>query len=210
MSILLSYMLLGLSLSAPIGPINAAQLDAGIKKGFLHSWFVGIGAMVADMLYMLLVYLGFVHFINIPFMKSFLWLFGCFVLVYTGIESLLRASKLQLSAINPSPSEPLSRSFISGFFMSLSNPMTILFWVGIYGSVIADASVTQQGTKLIVSSLAILGGIVLWDLTMASVASSFRRWLSGSLLRVVAVLSGCSLIGFGLYFGFEAIRLMLG
>lgn len=34
MSIFLSYVFLGLSLAAPIGPINAAQLDKGIKMGF--------------------------------------------------------------------------------------------------------------------------------------------------------------------------------
>ena len=34
MSIFISYMILGLSLSAPVGPVNAAQLDKGIKKGF--------------------------------------------------------------------------------------------------------------------------------------------------------------------------------
>ena len=44
MNIFFSYIILGLSLAAPIGPVNAAQLDHGIKNGFLHSWFVGLGA----------------------------------------------------------------------------------------------------------------------------------------------------------------------
>ncbi len=53
MSIFISYLFLGLSLSAPIGPINAAQLDRGIKKRlFLQAWLVGVGAMTADALYM--------------------------------------------------------------------------------------------------------------------------------------------------------------
>jgi len=42
LGIVFGYIFLGLSLSAPIGPINAAQLDAGIKKGFwqfLVNWF---------------------------------------------------------------------------------------------------------------------------------------------------------------------------
>lgn len=43
MSVFLSYIFLGLSLAAPIGPVNAAQLDKGIKGGFLHAWFVGLG-----------------------------------------------------------------------------------------------------------------------------------------------------------------------
>ncbi|KRF43481.1 hypothetical protein ASG93_00710 [Paenibacillus sp. Soil787] len=59
---ILSFFLLGLSLSAPIGPINAAMLDKGIKQGFLHAWVVGIGAMIADALLMILIYFGLVHF----------------------------------------------------------------------------------------------------------------------------------------------------
>ena len=40
MGIFLSYVFLGLSLSAPMGPINAAQLEKGIRSGFsrLDSW----------------------------------------------------------------------------------------------------------------------------------------------------------------------------
>lgn len=89
-----SYMLLGLSLAAPIGPINAAQLDKGIKNGFLHAWFLGIGATSVDALYMLVVYFGSVHFLSSDFMKTFLFSFGCFVLIYTGIEGLMSAGKI--------------------------------------------------------------------------------------------------------------------
>ncbi len=88
MNIFLSYILLGLSLAAPIGPINAAQIDKGIRHGFMHSWLIGVGAVVADGVYMLVVYLGVVHFLETSFMKTFLWSFGCFVLIYTGIETL--------------------------------------------------------------------------------------------------------------------------
>ncbi|MCS0542837.1 LysE family translocator, partial [Aeromonas veronii] len=62
MGVLFSYVLLGLSLAAPIGPVNAAQLDRGIKYGFLHAWLVGVGAVLADGVYMLIVYLGLVSF----------------------------------------------------------------------------------------------------------------------------------------------------
>ena len=74
----LSYIFLGLSLAAPIGPINAAQLEKGVKQGFWDAWILGWGAILADGIYMALVYLGVVHFLEIPFMKTFLWLFGFF------------------------------------------------------------------------------------------------------------------------------------
>lgn len=51
MSVLFSYIILGISLSAPIGPINAAQLDRGARHGFMHAWILGLGAMFADLVY---------------------------------------------------------------------------------------------------------------------------------------------------------------
>ncbi|MGZ7444609.1 LysE family transporter [Paenibacillus sp. TH7-28] len=203
----ISYVLLGISLSAPIGPVNAAQLDKGIRGGFFHAWLVGIGALAADILYMLLVYFGVVHFLNTPFMKTFLWLFGFFILTYTGIESLKEAGKVELNEMRGG--EPLMKSLLSGFMMSVSNPLSILFWLGIYGSVLAQAASTAGKPELIVNSCAIITGLILWDLTMAGFASMFRRFLTNRILVVISVLSGLSLIGFGLYFGYEAALLLV-
>ncbi|OMD58083.1 hypothetical protein BSK62_11555 [Paenibacillus odorifer] len=81
-------MILGLSLSAPLGPINAAQLNKGLRGGFMPAWIVGLGAVSADIIYMLLVYFGLIHLLDAPFVKVFLWLFGFFVLVYSGVDSI--------------------------------------------------------------------------------------------------------------------------
>ncbi|WP_284638623.1 LysE family translocator [Paenibacillus silviterrae] len=205
MSIFFSYIFLGLSLAAPIGPINAAQLNKGLRSGFWHSWLVGLGAMIADMVYMLLVYFGVVHFLSTPFMQTFLWLFGCFVLCYTGIESLMGAGKITNARDDD---ESLVKSFFSGFLMSLSNPLTILFWLGIYGSVLAKTAKTAGPEELVLYSCAIMLGVVLWDITMASMASTFRKYLTARLLTLISILSGLSLIGFGLYFGLEACKML--
>src|SRR3954463_8618172 len=116
MNVFFNYIFFGLSLAAPIGPINAAQIDRGIRNGFLHAWFVGVGAVLADAIYMLIVYIGVVQFLATPFMKTFLWSFGSFVLLYTGVESLINAGKLTFDQNRNK--EPLVRSFLSGFFMS--------------------------------------------------------------------------------------------
>lgn len=208
MSLFLSYVLLGLSLAAPIGPVNAAQLDRGIKYGFLHSWLVGIGAMIADGIYMLIVYLGLVTFIDAPFVQTFLWLFGAFVLVYTGIESFISAGKIDIK--NTRNREPFYRAFFSGFMMSLTNPLTILFWLGIYGSILARTASMATKNELILYSSAIIVGLLLWDLTMATVSSSFRKVLTSRLLILISAISGISLIGFGIYFGYQGIKLLFG
>lgn len=208
MNVFFSYILLGLSLAAPIGPINAAQIDSGIKNGFTHSWFVGIGATIADMIYMFIVYFGVFHFIQTPIVKTFLWLFGCFVLVYTGIESLCKANQIHRSDIRESKS--LLLSFGSGFFMSITNPLTILFWLGIYGSVLANTAASSTSAELIMYSCAIFIGIFLWDITMAAVSSSFRNLLKSRALVIISILSSASLILFGLFFGYKGMTLLFG
>jgi L-lysine exporter family protein LysE/ArgO len=200
----ISFVFLGLSLAAPIGPINAAQLEKGIKNGFFHSWFVGLGAIIADAFYMLLVYLGFVHFLEKPIIQSFLWSFGSFVLFYTGIESLVGAGKITTNLGRNT--EPLFKSFLAGFLLSIANPLTILFWLGIYGSVLAKTIAHSDSGDLITNSMAMFSGLLLWDFAMALLSSTFRKFLTRSLLTFIAYISGLSLIGFGCYFGFQAIK----
>lgn len=172
--ILLGYVILGLSLSAPIGPINAAQLDKGIRGGFMPAWFVGLGAIAADIIYMLLVYFGIVHLLELPFVRVFLWMFGCFVLIYTGVESIKNAGTLAPSQMRGDDSE-LVKSFTQGFLMSLFNPLSIMFWLGIYGSVLAKAVNDSPMDQLLIYSGAIIFGVLLWDLFMATTVSFFAN-----------------------------------
>lgn len=128
-NVFIGYMILGLSLSAPLGPINAAQLDKGLRGGFMPAWIVGLGAVSADIIYMLLVYFGLIHLLDAPFVKVFLWLFGFFVLVYSGVDSIKNTR--EISGIEMRGNDvSLSKSYLSGFLMSLFNPLSILFgWV---------------------------------------------------------------------------------
>ncbi|WP_407271715.1 LysE family transporter [Radiobacillus sp. PE A8.2] len=207
MSHFISYVFLGLSLAAPIGPINAAQLDKGIKYGFLHAWLIGLGSVTADIIYMLTVYFGVVQLLEYPLIKSFLWSFGCFVLIYTGIESLTKSHSITTSSERSSKNTAL-RTYITGFLLSISNPLTILFWLGIYGSILAKTASEYGISQLSLYSCAIILGLLLWDVTMAIISSSFRKLLNNRILYGISVLSGISLIGFGCYFGYQAFTLL--
>ncbi|CAM3741494.1 LysE family transporter [Mesobacillus zeae] len=206
MSIFFGYIFLGLSLAAPIGPVNAAQMDKGIRSGFLHAWLLGLGAVTADIVYMLAVYMGVVRFLETPLIQTFLWLFGSFVLLYTGIESVAGAGKI---VMRDNKDESKSKSFISGFLMSISNPLTILFWLGIYGSVLAKAASSYGTSELVLYSSAIILGLVTWDIVMAAISSSFRKLLTVRILTWISVLSGISLIAFAIYFGYQAAKILL-
>ncbi|MEG3530061.1 LysE family transporter [Bacillus paranthracis] len=206
MGIFLSYVFLGLSLSAPMGPINAAQLEKGIRSGFFHAWILGIGVLLADVIYMALIYLGVIHFLEKDIIKLFLWSFGAFVLIYTGIESVKNANQISIS--NTRNDDSIIKSFFSGFFMSLSNPLTILFWLGIFGSILAKAASSYNKEQLLLYSFGTILGIFIWDITMASTSSIFRKILNTRILSLITVISGISLIIYGLYFGFQTYQII--
>ncbi|WP_159881777.1 LysE family translocator [Paenibacillus puerhi] len=208
LSTFLTYIVLGLSMSAPIGPINAAQLDQGLRYGFWHAWAVGFGGLFADILYMALVYMGVAHVIETPLAQLGLWLFGSVVLFYMGAEALLAAGKpVEASGHGESS---IRRSLATGFLMSVSSPLTILFWLGIFGSVLAKTFSTLDTQSLLLHSAAIVFGIVLWDVVMALAASVFRKRLSARAIFVISVVSGSSLIAYALYFSLTAARVIFG
>jgi threonine/homoserine/homoserine lactone efflux protein len=205
--LLVSYIFLGITLAAPIGPVNSARLDKGIKNGFWHAWIVGTGSMIADGIFMIMIYFGLVNFLDIPIIQIFLWLFGGFVLIYSGVESILGANKFSLD--NRRQKDSLLRCFLTGFIMSITSPLSILFWLGIYGSILAKtASSYGTGDLLIYSSMIFLG-LAVWDIMVAALTSGLRNYLNYKSLIIVSVLSGMSLIGFGLYFGYQGIQALI-
>ncbi|MGG3564651.1 LysE family transporter [Neobacillus rhizosphaerae] len=206
-SILISYIILGFTLAAPIGPVNSARLDKGIKNGFWHAWIVGAGSMIADGVFMFLVYLGMVQFLGIPIVQIFLWLFGGFVLIYSGIESIKNANTITLSYCRQKDS--LFKCFLTGFIMSITSPLSILFWLGIYGSVLAKTAQTNGTESLLIYSSMIFLGLTFWDVFVAALTTGFRKLLNVKSLIAISIVSGASLIVFGLYFGYQGIDALL-
>lgn len=201
--IYLSYIILGLTLAAPIGPVNAARLDKGLKNGFWHAWAVGAGSMVADAVFMLSVYLGVVQFLDQPIIQIFLWLFGGFVLIYSGIESIATANRFHFHYQRKN--ESIFRCFSVGFVMSISSPLSILFWLGIYGSVLAKTAANYGKTDLLIFSSMIFLGLAIWDVFVALVTSVFRKYVSLKYIIATSIISGLSLVGFGLYFAYQGL-----
>ena len=207
MNSILTYVFLGISMAATIGPVKTVLLNTGLKNGFFHAWFFSLGALTTDVIYMFVVYFGIGQFIDSELLKTILWSFGCFVLLYTGIENLLSLHKIEMDS-NTKKRTRLRQSIMSGFFMSLLNPLTILFWLGIYGSILAKNAGTTTIYQIIILSIAILVGIILVDFLMSFFSSVARKLLSTRLLKIVSFISAILMIVFGLYFGKMAFQLL--
>jgi threonine/homoserine/homoserine lactone efflux protein len=90
--------------------------------------------------------------------------------------------------------------------MSITSPLSILFWLGIYGSVLAKTSLNYGTGQLLIYSSMIFIGLTLWDVFVASLTTGFRRFLTNNSSFAISLISGLSLIGFGVYFGYQGLN----
>ena len=73
---LFTYILLGLSLAIPAGAMTVQMTKQGMRNGFVHGWFVGIGGMTVDLSLIVLIYLGFSSVLTNPWVETVMWLLG--------------------------------------------------------------------------------------------------------------------------------------
>lgn len=200
---LIQNIILGISLAAPIGPVNIEVIKRGLKHGFLPAFLLSLGAAAADTTYLLLIYFGLSKFINIPIVKTYIWFFGAIVLLYIGYLSVKEFfNRIDLENSNQKASR---NSFIAGYLITISNPMTIVWWLGVFGAIIGSSIQNVSKTTALIGSLTIILGVLLWFFALAILLHFGKRFINEKTMRHISMFAGIILIGFGLYFGYNAI-----
>jgi L-lysine exporter family protein LysE/ArgO len=200
----LRNVLLGISVAAPIGPASLAIIQAGMDAGFGRAFATAIGAILADLTFLLVVTFGLASIVQRPQVQIGLWVGGAAVMIYLGLRSLQRGfSGLDMAGDERS----IDRSpLLVGYAVNIANPVAIVWWVGIFGSLLAEnADHTSVWASLLVAS-SILLGIFLWHTGLSLASHGGRRWLDGRVLRLVSGAAGLALIGFGIRFAGLAIK----
>ncbi|MDP5273380.1 LysE family transporter [Chengkuizengella axinellae] len=207
MSLLLfKHIILGLSIAAPIGPINIEILRRGLSQGFWSSLFVGAGGMTADCILMFLMYQGFARLLTIQGVQLTLIIFGAVVLIHTGLQSLLKHKQsLVVNESVHSNNRSLMNSFLTGAFIAAFNPLNVLFWLGIYGSVLSDTFNEDNKIKAFIISSAVFIGIGLWNLNLALIVHFGRKSLNPSTLKRISTVASLIILGFGLHLSYQGM-----
>ncbi len=197
--LLFQNILLGLSLAAPIGPVNVEIIKAGLRKGFMPAFLIGLGAMTADSTYLLLTYFGFTKFLTIPLMHTIISIIGMLILGHLGLMSIKEAfSKKTLSTRH----RPPAHFFRTGFSIAISSPMTIVWWVGVFGSLVAT---TSKALSLLNCSAIILGAGI-WVTSVSLLLHWGKRFVNERTMRMVTFCAGCALLSFALYCASMLVR----
>lgn len=195
-SFLVKGLIIGFSIAAPVGPIGVLCIRRTLAEGRASGLITGFGAATADAIY------GCVAGFGLTFVSSFLirqkmWLgvFGGLFLCYLGIRTFLARPAEQAASCGRTG--PMA-AYASTFFLTLTNPMTILSFAAIFAG-LGIGTTTGEYRSAGVLVLGVFAGSAVWWLFLSMGVSMIRSAFNPLGLRWVNRVSGVIITGFGLF-----------
>jgi threonine/homoserine/homoserine lactone efflux protein len=184
----------GLILQISVGPVCIAVLHKGLTQGFVHAFAMVWGAALVDALYILLSMIGISALLQLAPARMVIGLAGALLLLYFGLRYL--SASPSATRIEQRSESPL-RSFRFGVGLTLTNPLTILFWAGVLGAMLSSQPFTDRQGALffaagcVAATLFFLSGVAL-------AGHLLERVLNERLILWLNRAVGVFLIGFAL------------
>jgi len=195
-SFFLRGLIIGFSIAAPVGPIGVLCIRRTLAIGRTSGLISGLGAATADAIYGSIAGFG-LTFISTILIRQQLWLhlIGGLFLCFLGLKIFFASpAKQEVST----KGNDLLGAYTSTFFLTLTNPMTILSFAGIF----AGLGVGSTGGNYISAVILVLGvflGSALWWLILSGVVSMISTKVEPRRLRWVNRISGTIITIFGLF-----------
>jgi len=188
-------LILGFSIAAPVGPIGVLCIRKTLAFGRFSGLFSGFGAACADAIYAIIAAFGLTFIANF-LMEGQFWLrlIGGIFMVYLGWKTFSSAPNSQSKNI---PHTTLINDFISTFFLTITNPMTIISFLAVF----AGLGLSNIQGDYIQASVLVLGvflGSALWWLTLSEGVTLFRRKVSKEVMKWINRVAGIIILAFGI------------
>lgn len=201
--IFLKGILIGFSIAAPVGPIGILCIRRTIAYGRVVGLFTGLGAATADALYSIFAVFGLTIVTNFLIGQQFWFqLVGGVFLCYLGVKTMMSKASEQSAKAHGTK---IWSAYISVFFLTITNPMTILSFIGIF----AGLGFSNNHSNFISSSLLVLGvflGSAFWWLLLSFVVSLVKHRIEHKMLSMINQISGLIIFLFGVVSLFSYFR----
>ena len=195
LNFLLKGVAIGLAIAAPVGPIGILCIRRSLTAGWLAGFASGLGAATADGIYGCIAGFGLTIISDFLISQQFIIrLVGGLFLCYLGVRTFL--SPVSQEAATTREAKSFLGKYLSTFFLTITNPMTILAFVAIFAGLGLGKVNNSFGAGLLV--LGVFLGSAVWWLFLAFLASQLRHKLNSFLLQWINWISGIIIITFGL------------
>jgi threonine/homoserine/homoserine lactone efflux protein len=176
----------GMIIQLAIGPVCLFIFKLASSNSFPEAEKAVLAVALVDACYIVLALVGITAFMEAARVKRTFKLLGAGIVALYGIATLIGVFGWQLiPSFNWFGNSPVQGGFLAGLVLTASNPLTILFWSGVFSAKIASEQMKRSdaylfGTGCILATLLFL--------TTVSVIGSFTQYFLPSI--VVTFLNG--------------------
>ena len=189
-------LIIGISVAAPVGPIGVLTIKRTLTEGRTSGFVTGMGAAMADTVYGIIAGCGLTAISSFLLTQAFwLKLIGGLFLLFLGVK-FFRSKPPEKSA--EIAGKGLFYNFISTFFLTVTNPSTILSFLAIFAGLGLGSSKTDYFSSLILVFGVFLGS-ALWWFILSFTVSFFRSKVTDKRLVWINRISGALITAFGLW-----------
>jgi threonine/homoserine/homoserine lactone efflux protein len=194
LTFLLRGLVIGFSIAAPVGPIGVLCIRRTLAEGRAAGLLSGLGAATADAIYGFIAGFGLTYVSNILVgYQSWIRLVGGLFLLYLGLRTFVARPAQTPDHVEGAG---LPRDYASTFFLTLTNPMTIISFAAVFAGLGIGGSTGDYGSATLLV-LGVFGGSAAWWLILSGVVSLFRSRFSQRALGFVNRAAGILILGFG-------------
>lgn len=195
LSALLKGLLLGFSMAAAIGPIAILCIRKTIQFGRLSGFFSGLGAALADSVFAVISVFG-VTLISDFFLGHQTWIaiLGGGFLIYIGIKTFLSKPMETTKEITH---KTLLNDFVTTFLLTLSNPLTIVFFMAVFVG-FGLGKIDGGYLPALFLVIGVFLGSTLWWIILTEAVALFRKKVSPKSMRWINRVAGVIIALFGI------------
>ena len=198
---------IGLSVTAPLGPVNIIVIRNAIRRSFLVAFLTGMGAVAADMIYATVAAYG-VSTIE-QFIAQYatpLTIVGGGLLVFIGI----RLARSHISLSDLALQEPLRRRQVFGkmattFMLTLTNPGIFFGFLAIFGTMNAFLRLGASADRPVTVVLGVVLGGTLWWLFLSFVVTKLKARITEKIFDRINRWTGVLIAAFGFALLMDAV-----
>lgn len=197
LEIILKGLIIGIIVSAPMGPIGVLCVQRTLNRGRMHGFVTGLGAVASDLIYAVVTGWGMnfvidfveAHRTTIQLCGSiFLFIFSYFV---------FRSNPLRRLNKQSAKATPYWKDFVSSFFLTLSNVAIIFFYVALFARfnfISPEHPLVNEFIGIVCIGL----GAVLWWFLISWVVHRLHDRFNPRGLKAFNILLGCTLVVIGI------------
>ncbi len=192
---MLKGLAIGFSIAAPVGPIGVLCIRRSLSEGRQVGLATGLGAATADAIYGCVAAFGLTAVSSaLVGHRSWLGFSGGLFLCYLGVRTFMSGPAARVAEIR---GHGLLAAYLTAFFLTLANPMTILSFVAVFAGFGLGSSPSYLAAGVLVTGVFI--GSALWWLLLSGGVGLLQSRVGPGWMQLINRLSGCIIFAFGIY-----------